>query len=110
MLRSLTTLTRRSHRIFTSLTTIPSFSKSHLFSIQHRFNSTSEDAALTKAITDLQGKNPIIITKEAADRIKYLNKKKNLPNRKLRILVESGGCSGLTLNFSMTEKVEENDL
>jgi hypothetical protein len=107
MLRSLT-----KHKIFTSLLT-PSLTKTNIFpllSLQHRFNGTADDAAFTKPLTDLQGKNPIVITKEAANRIKYLNQKKNLPNRKLRVVVESGGCSGLMLNFSMTEKVEENDL
>ena len=54
-------------------------------------------------------KNPIEITQGCVDRINYLNLKKN-QKRNLRILVESGGCSGFQSKFQFSDDLNDDDM
>lgn len=58
---------------------------------------------------NLNSKNPLILTDACVNRIKYINKQKGL-DRKLRILVDAGGCSGFTSKFSFSEEKNSDDM
>jgi hypothetical protein len=49
--------------------------------------------------TSTNTKNPLILTPECTKRINEIIKKKGTPNAKLRIFIDSGGCSGFTSKF-----------
>jgi len=55
---------------------------------------------LQKFSTLNKGRNPLVITPECSQRIKEIVLKKQKPNAKLRIFIDSGGCSGFTSKFS----------
>jgi iron-sulfur cluster insertion protein len=50
------------------------------------------------------------VTEDARKRIAYLISQEKSPNLKLRILVDSGGCSGLRYIYQLTDKVNQDDL
>eukprot|EP01103_Thecamoeba_quadrilineata_P011514 TRINITY_DN2772_c0_g1_i2.p1 TRINITY_DN2772_c0_g1~~TRINITY_DN2772_c0_g1_i2.p1 ORF type:complete len:136 (+),score=13.26 TRINITY_DN2772_c0_g1_i2:16-423(+) len=51
----------------------------------------------------------LLLTKQAVDRIRYLQKEHNDPNTALRLCVESGGCSGLQYKFSIAKGSNPDD-
>jgi Fe-S cluster assembly iron-binding protein IscA len=57
----------------------------------------------------LLAKDEIGITLEAKEKILKVLTENNLIDGYLRIALFGGGCSGLTLQFSLTNKVNEND-
>lgn len=62
-----------------------------------------------RLLNNLQSqKNPLVLTPECINRIKQLNQQKGL-NRKLRILVDAGGCSGFTSKFSFSDETNPDD-
>jgi hypothetical protein len=53
-------------------------------------------------------KNPLILTPECTRRINEIIQKKGTPNAKLRIFIDSGGCSGFTSKFMSNSKLNFN--
>jgi len=51
----------------------------------------------------------IILTENAANRIKALLVKENNPDYNLRLFVSGGGCSGFQYGFTFDEEQEEDD-
>lgn len=52
---------------------------------------------------------PVIFTENAAAKVADLIQEDNNPNLKLRVCIESGGCSGLSYGFQFDENVREDD-
>ncbi|MBI4056290.1 MAG: iron-sulfur cluster assembly accessory protein [Elusimicrobia bacterium] len=51
----------------------------------------------------------IILTSQAASKIKELAQKQNKPHGFLRLRVTSGGCSGLSYEFEISENTTQDD-
>jgi iron-sulfur cluster insertion protein len=49
------------------------------------------------------------ITETAAIRLQEILREDNIPNAKIRIYVEGGGCSGFQYGFSIEEDKQEDD-
>ncbi len=49
------------------------------------------------------------LTESANEQVQKLIAMEGNPNMKLRIMVSSGGCSGFSYNFSLDDKVKEDD-
>lgn len=54
-------------------------------------------------------KIPLIFTKSAAKKVKFLIKRKKNKNLNLRVYIVGGGCSGFQYRFSLDEKINKND-
>lgn len=52
---------------------------------------------------------PVIFTESAAAKVAELIQEDANPNLKLRVCIESGGCSGLSYGFQFDEAVREDD-
>ena len=52
----------------------------------------------------------LIITESCGKRIKETNEKKGDNDRMLRVIVESGGCSGYQVEFTFSKEIEEGDV
>lgn len=52
---------------------------------------------------------PVIFTENAAAKVSALIEEEGNPNLKLRVCIESGGCSGLQYGFQFDENVREDD-
>lgn len=55
-------------------------------------------------------KPDLIIDATAIERIQYLREERSLPDLKLRIIVEGGGCSGFQYKMEMTETKKEDEI
>ncbi|MFQ5785794.1 MAG: iron-sulfur cluster insertion protein ErpA [Alphaproteobacteria bacterium] len=53
---------------------------------------------------------PITLTERAARRIAQIAAQEGTPNARLRIAVNGGGCSGFQYDFSLDDKVQDDDL
>lgn len=51
----------------------------------------------------------VILTENAANRVKALLVKENDPNLNLRLFVQGGGCSGFQYGFTFDEVINEDD-
>eukprot|EP01080_Neovahlkampfia_damariscottae_P001647 gene1647-12772_t len=72
-------------------------------------NSFKHVAQLRRFITLDKSRNPLVITPECTKRIKEIMTQKEKPNAKLRIFIDSGGCSGFTSKFSISEEINPDD-
>lgn len=50
------------------------------------------------------------LTDKAAERIKEILLEEEEPNKKVRVFVEGGGCSGFQYGFSLEEDINEDDI
>ena len=50
------------------------------------------------------------LTDKAAKRIKEILDEEEEPNKKVRIFVEGGGCSGFQYGFSLEDELNEDDI
>lgn len=52
----------------------------------------------------------ITVTNAAFDRVVIMKKKPGNSDKMLRIRVDGGGCGGFTYNYSMTDKLNDDDV
>ncbi|KAF0984591.1 hypothetical protein FDP41_000490 [Naegleria fowleri] len=79
---------------------------SNVLKQQQESLSSSKNATVDNNANNSQD---LLITESCGRRITEVNEKKGDPGRMLRVIVESGGCSGYQVEFTFSKEIEPGD-
>ncbi|EFC49730.1 predicted protein [Naegleria gruberi] len=83
--------------------------KNHQQQQQYRKFTSLNTCVRNQTTSSEEYSNSLLITEACAKRIKDINEKKGAHDRMLRVIVESGGCSGYQVEFTFSKQVEQDD-
>ena len=61
------------------------------------------------ALSDMNESGPIILTEQAAAKVRELRDDEGNPELKLRVYITGGGCAGFSYGFTFDEQVNDDD-